>query len=549
MHPSFRSCLVAWLLATATVGVLHAETPRPGPIFRNLGDHRHAVATSSPRAQKYFDQGLALCFGFNHTEAIRSFRSAALVDPQCAMAYWGVAYASGPHVNKPMTAEDNVQAWAALQEALSRRSSASARDQAYIDALARRYTATLPADRTPLDRAWAEGLREVVRQFPDDLDAHALLAEALMDTMPWDYWTRQLQPKPETEEVLRHLRHVLERQPDHPGANHLYIHAVEAGPQPELGIPSADRLRDSSLLAGHLVHMPSHIYMRVGQYDDAVTANVRATKADQDYLRQGRAQGFYPGVYYPHNLHFLWWAQLFDGRSEDALKTARRAATFALDNYCGPRKALEAPRLRHLPWLTLARFGRWEDLLRIQEPPQTNDFLVDRAVWHFTRGLAFAARQDVAAATQESLRLGELATGDEVRRLDNPNFPVSATLNIANLWLQGRVAEAAGRPADAREALEKAVAAEDAMPYMEPSFWPLPVRPTLGAFYLRIGEPARAETVFREDLRRWRRNPWGLLGLESCLRAQGRVESADAVHGEFERAWQRADVTLNLAWF
>jgi tetratricopeptide (TPR) repeat protein len=392
-------------------------------------------------------------------------------------------------------------------------------------------------------------MRELAREYPDDLDAQVLFAESLMNTMPWDYWTRDRTPKPETEEILTALRFVISRQPDHPGANHFYIHAVEAGPNPEHGLPAADRLLNYAPAAGHLVHMPAHIYMRVGQYADAVIANERAVKADRDYIRHCRALGFYPGAYYPHNLHFLWWAQLFEGRSQDALRTAQQAAAYALDNYCGPKKAVEAPRLRHLPWLTLARFGQWEQVLALAQPPNTNDFLVDRALWHFTRGLALAARRDIAAAEREQLALGAIALSDEAKQLSSPVFPVADTLSVAAHWLAGKVALARGDARAGLEQLEAAVAAEDAMPYMEPSYWPLPVRPTLGAALLVSGDAAKAEQVFREDLRRWPRNGWSLFGLEQALRRQGKTASAELVSRELTAAWSRADVKLRLEWF
>src|SRR6185503_11555394 len=377
----------------------------PGPLLAGLGDLHHPISTESKQAQRYFDQGLRLLFGFNHREAIRSFRSAAHFDPQCAMAHWGVAYAFGPHVNKPMDANDTAQAWAALQFAIAGKTNASAKAQAYISALEKRYAPTHTDNRLALDKAFAAAMRDLSHQYPDDLDAQVLFAESLMNTMPWDYWTRDRTPKPETEEILAALRFVMARNPDHPGANHFYIHAVEAGPSPEHGLPAADRLANYAPAAGHLVHMPAHIYIRVGQYHDAVLANERALKADRDYIRQCRALGFYPGAYYPHNMYFLWWAELFEGRSKDALRTANETATYAVDNYCGPKKALEAPRLRHLPWLTLARFGRWDEVLAIAQPPNTNDFLVDRAMWHFTRGLAFAAQKNAAPAEREQVAL------------------------------------------------------------------------------------------------------------------------------------------------
>ncbi|MCC7375344.1 MAG: hypothetical protein IT581_11880 [Verrucomicrobiales bacterium] len=540
---------IASSLYLAGALTLSAQEKLPGPLFDGLGDLHHPVTTSSAKAQRYFDQGMRLLFGFNHKEAIRSFRSAAVLDPQCAMAHWGVAYAFGPHVNKPMDGSDTTNAWAALQLALSTQASASAKERAYIGALQQRYQAEPVEDRLALDRAFGVAMRKLASSYPDDMDAQVIFAEALMNTMPWDYWTRDRTPKPETEEILAALRYVMARQPNHPGANHFYIHAVEAGPNPEWGLPAADRLRGYAPAAGHLVHMPSHIYMRVGQYDDAVEVNERAVEADRGYVRHCRAQGFYPGAYYPHNIHFLWWAQLFTGQSRAALKTARQAAEYANDNYCGPKKALEAPRLRHLPWLTLIRFGRWNEVLAIGQPPATNDFLVDRALWHFARGLAMAARKDVGGVERESAALRAIAGGEEAKKLSSPLFPVSDTLQVAALWLSGKEAGAKG-DLDAMVAqLEKAVAADDAIPYMEPSYWPLPIRPTLGAALVQKGDLARAEAVFREDLKRWPRNPWSLFGLEAALRGQRQDQSADLVRREFDRSWDKADTTLDLGWF
>lgn len=525
------------------------KTKADAPLFNGLGHYHHPVSTSSQRAQRYFDQGLTFCYAFNHTEAIRSFRGALKNDPDCAMAYWGIAYASGPHVNRPMDKDDNVRAWDAVQKALALKSKVGANEQAYIDAVAKRYQAEFAEDRSALDKAYAAAMREVTKQFPDDLDAFTIFSEALMDTMPWDYWLKDRSPKPETEEAFAALRYVIARNPDHPGANHFFIHAVEAGPHPEQGIPSADRLGGFAPQAGHLVHMPAHIYMRVGQYHDAEAANILATKADRAYIQHCAAQGFYPGAYYPHNEHFLWYATLFEGRSADALANARKTADVALENYCGPKKALEGPRLRHLPWLTLARFGRWDDVLKITQPPATNDFLIDRAMWHFARGLAFAAQKQADKAASEYTEMSKLAESEDAKKLDNPHFPASAMLGVAEHWLAGKVAEAKGDVTGAIEHLQQAVNAEDAMPYMEPAYWPIPVRPTLGAALVRAGKPAEAEEIFRADVKRWPRNGWGLFGLEQSLRAQGKKDSADIVHREFDEAWKRADAKLDLAWY
>jgi tetratricopeptide (TPR) repeat protein len=540
--------ILTWLAAGVSLNAANREK-LPGPLFDGLGNHHHPVTAKSKSAQRYFDQGLTLLYAFNHKEAIRSFRSAARLDPDCAMAFWGVSYAYGPHVNKPMSQEDNDEAWAALQQALALKPKVSPHEQAYLAALSKRYQAEFGEDRSALDKAFAAAMREVVKDYPDDLDAQALLAEALMNTMPWDYWAKDRSPKPETEEAIAALRYVIARNPDHPGANHFYIHAVEAGPTPELGLPAADRLGGFAPDAGHLVHMPSHIYMRVGQYHDATRANERAARADRAYLRQCAAQGFYPGAYYPHNLHFLWWALVFEGRSAEAMRAAHQAAQYATENYCGPRKAIEAPRLRHLPWITAARFGRWEDVLKVPQPSATNDFLMDRALWHFARGLAFAARHQADAAAREQADLTSLAHSEEARKLDNPYFPATRVLAIADHLLAGKLAGARGDQKAMIEHLERAVAAEDALPYMEPAYWPFPTRHALGAAWLQAGNAARAEQVFREDLKIFPRNGWGLFGLEQSLRAQGRSQLADSVNRQLLETWKRADVKLDLATF
>ena len=526
------------------------STAKPAaPLFDGMGNHHHAITTTNKLAQRYFDQGLTLCYAFNHSEAIRSFRGAIESDPDCAMAYWGIAYASGPHVNRPMEKEDNDRACEALQKAMELKSKASPKEQGYIDAMAKRYEAEFAEDRAALDQAYADAMREVTKQFPDDLDAHTIFSEALMDTMPWDYWLKDRSPRPETEEAFAALRHVIEKNPAHPGANHFYIHAVEAGPNPELGLPSADRLRDLVPQAGHLVHMPAHIYMRVGQYRDAELANIRAVKADRDYISHCAAQGFYPGAYYPHNEHFLWYARLFQGRSKDALKAAEQTATVALENYCGANKAVEGPRLRHLPWLTLARFGLWDDVLAVNQPPATNDFLIDRTMWHYTRGLAFAARKQLDDARGEQAAMVKLIESEETPKLNNPAFPATDMLEVPRHLLAAKIAEAAGDSEAAIAHLKQAVEAEDSLPYMEPAYWPIPTRPTLGAALLNAGKAAEAERVFQQDLKLWPRNGWGLFGLEQSLRAQGKAEAADMIQRDFEKAWSDADIKLDLAGF
>jgi tetratricopeptide (TPR) repeat protein len=353
------------ILVTLSAAVAGAAESGVAPLFTGLGQLHCPVTTASALAQRYFDQGLTLCYAFNHAEAERSFQYAAALDPDCAMAYWGISYARGPHINKGMGPEDTTAAWTAIQQALDRKGSASLKEKAWIDALAKRYESQHHHDRSALDRAYAEAMRNLVHEYPDDLDLETLFAEALMDTMPWDYWQKDHSPKPATIEALKALEFVRTRNPDHPGANHYYIHVVEAGPHPEQGLDAAAHLENYAPEAGHLVHMPSHIYMRVGQYAKAAAVNERAVAADRAYVSHCRAQGVYPAAYYPHNLHFLWWALVFSGRSKDALATATRAVDYAADNVCGPNQVPQAARLRHLPWLTLAGFGRWDNILRI----------------------------------------------------------------------------------------------------------------------------------------------------------------------------------------
>ena len=337
---------------------------RGAPLFNDLGNHQHAISTKSPEAQRYFNQGLILTYGFNHGEAIRSFKEAIRLDSNCAMCYWGVALALGPNINKPMDAADVPRAWDALQQAKRLAAIATEKERAYINALAARYSSQPVADRRSLDLAYANAMRDVMKRYPDDLDAATLFAEAVMDTMPWEYYTEDRRPKAVTEELVRALEFVIAKDPHHPGANHFYIHAVEASPYPERALPSAERLGEIAPGAGHLVHMPSHIYLRVGRYHDATLANEEAVKADQSYIAQCRAQGFYPVAYYPHNQHFLWYTSGMEGRSELSIRTARE-----IDRMNEHQNLAEGKRFSPLLILTLARFGKWDEALSQPKPP------------------------------------------------------------------------------------------------------------------------------------------------------------------------------------
>lgn len=540
--------LAAALALLAGLGRVGAAPAAPlAPIIADLGHHHHPITTASKEAQRYFDQGLMLLFNFNHKEAIRSFRAAAALDPQAAMPHWGEAFAYGPHVNAPMGDDAVAPAWAALQEAQKRAAAASPRERAYIAALAKRYVAPgTKHERAPLDAAFAEAMRGVADAYPDDHDAAAFFADAVMNTMPWDYWQADKRtPKPATAEALRRIDAVLARAPDHPGANHLNIHLVEAGPDPARGLPSADRLRRYAPAAGHLVHMPSHIYIRVGQYQDAVEANEEAARADRRYIAACQVQGFYPGVYYPHNLHFLWFAKLFQGRAQESLDAAKQVAAYALSPLCGTT-VFEKPRFTWLPLVTQLRFGRWDAVLAQPEPPADQPY--DRAIWRYARARAFAAKGNAAAAAAEARQVDELAASEAVKAVDNPGFPASPTLVVASHLAHAFAAAARGDHETRLARLRQAVEAEHALPYMEPSFWWYPTRQTLAAALLERGRATEAEQEFRADLAEFPRNGWSLFGLAAALRAQQRDDAAAMVEREFAAAWAKSDVTLRLEW-
>ncbi|MGK4005911.1 hypothetical protein WMF31_25010 [Sorangium sp. So ce1036] len=510
------------------------------PLFDDLGPLHHPVTTSSPLAQRYFDQGLRLVYAFNHDEARRAFQEAARLDPGLAMARWGVALTLGPNINQPAEPERERAAFEAIEEARALAASASAPERAYIEALAERHAAAPVADRTALDRAYADAMRELARRFPDDLDASTLFAEALMDLRPWDLWTLDGRPQPDTEEIVSTLEGVLRRDPEHTGANHYYIHAVEASPEPERALPSAERLGGLAPGAGHLVHMPSHIFVRIGRYADASDANERAAEVDRRYIREQRPRGIYPRMYFPHNLYFLSFSASMEGRSAVALRAARELSTAVPDD-----------EVRHMPMLelfqpatlfALVRFGRWDDLLAEPAPPPEQRYTT--GVWRYARGLALASTGRLDEAEREATALGAMSS-ESFGGTTIGNNSARDLLEIASLVLEGQIASARGDAGAAVRLLQAAVRVEDTLRYFEPPDWPEPVRHTLGAALLEAGRPRDAETVYKEDLRRNPENGWALRGLEQSLRAQGREQEADAAHERFERAWARADVQLS----
>jgi tetratricopeptide (TPR) repeat protein len=514
------------------------EAQAATPIYENLGTLHHRISTKSPVAQKYFDQGLRLTYGFNHDEAIRSFNEGIRNDSSCAMCYWGVAYALGPNINLRMDTSAARPAYAAARKALKYSSSATPKERAYIEALAKRYSPEPLADRARLDSAWANAIGKVWRRFPGDDDAAALYGEALMDLRPWNYWTNGGRPKaPSTLEALRVLEPVVKRNPDHPGACHYYIHAIEASNDAGKALACAERLGRVMPGAGHLVHMPTHIYIRLGKWDVAADRNVHAVHADEQYISERQPSGVYPMAYYPHNYHMMWYALNMLGRSADALKAARGVV-----NNVPVDVVRQAPPLEYFSptvLYTLARFSKWDDILREPAPPK--DLHYTTGVWHYVRGLAYTAQDKPASAAAERDRLAAIAKAAPANALANLNS-VQSLLAIAGSHLEGEMAAKQARTDEAVKHLRKAIAGEDELTYDEPPPWYLPIRQRLGAVLLEAGRPLEAEKAFREDLARRPENGWSLHGLAQSLRAQKRSKEAEGVEARFHKAWSKADV-------
>ncbi|HEV3074519.1 MAG TPA: hypothetical protein VHB47_08890 [Thermoanaerobaculia bacterium] len=516
-----------------------SPVPAAPPLLETLGSYHRAVTTASPEAQRYFDQGLRLLFAFALEEAQLSFEAAARLDPACAGCWWGVAMSLGPHINVPGMPDRTLAAHRAIAKALALAPRATPVEQALIAAAAKRSADPAPADKAgqaALDQAYAGAMREVTRRFPGDLDAAALYAEALMDVHPWDYWQPGGAPQPWTFEILATLEGVLRRDPDHPGANHYYIHAVEASPHPERAVAAAERLSNLMPGAAHLVHMPSHIYARIGRYADASAANRRAIAADQTFIERFHPQGFYM-MYATHNHQFLWSTALMEGRGAEALEQARAAAAML------PAEALRAmPGFDgglEMPTWTLVRIGRFADALR--EPPPPADFAYATAAWHAARGIALAASGKPADAEPE--RRAVAAALASIPADAPQGFNTSRSLlAVALPLLDGEIAAARGQHPAAAAKLREAVAAEDALRYDEPSDWYFPLRPRLAALLLAADRAAEAQAVCEDDLRRHPENGWALAVLAESLRRQQKPADAQRAEQRLARAWATADL-------
>ncbi|MBX3434022.1 MAG: hypothetical protein KF847_11930 [Pirellulales bacterium] len=532
------ACLAVVVLAALPASAQSPAEASPNEGLPGFDGYHRPISTRSPEAQRWFDQGLQLLYGFNHDEAIRSFQRAAESDPDCAMAHWGVAYAHGLHINNPvMTPEHSDLAFAAAKRAVAALDDETLAEAALVRAVSVRYASPPPEDRRSLDEAYADAMEAAWHDCPDDPDVAALFAEALMNLQPWDLWTAAGEPKGRTLEIVAVLEKLLRTTPAHPGGNHFYIHAVEASPWPERATAAADRLRDLVPGSGHLVHMPSHIDIRTGRYAAAAAANERAIAADERYFARAPRPEFY-NVYFLHNIHFLAYAAMMEGRCEAALAAARKLEGVAPEPFLREFVVI-ADGFMTTTLHVLVRFGKWDEILVEPEPPEWRIF--SRAERHYARALALANLKRIAEARREIELLDEAAAGLTDEWLMGNN-KASDVLAVARTMAEGEIAFHAGDRPRAFDLLRQAVAGEDALAYDEPPGWMQPVRHALGALLLADGQPAAAETAYREDLERHPNNSWSLLGLQQALAEQGNDAAARELAAEVKAAWARADV-------
>ncbi|MFK5880372.1 MAG: tetratricopeptide repeat protein [Flavobacteriaceae bacterium] len=505
-------------------------TRQIAPLFNDLGNHFYTISTNNKKAQAFFNQGLNLAYAFNHAESHRSFMEVARLDPNSAMAYWGQAYVLGPNINDQLPdAARRQKSYEAIQKAKKLTSNGNVKEQDLIHALSFRYSKD-SVDIKKLNLAYMDAMAKVADKYPTDPDILTLYAAAIMNTVPWNYWDKNGNPSPNIKEAKLALENAKKLNSKHPGANHYYIHMVEL-PKPDLGVESADILNGLDLGAGHLVHMPGHIYMRVGRYEDAVKVNQKAILSDERYISQCFAQGLYPLVYYPHNIHFLWSAASMLGNSELAIDAAKKTAEKV------PVSLLKDSRFHQSfassPILAYTRFGKWNDVLTMPNPGEEHNYM--QLIWHYARGIAFLRKDNLKDAKEE---LEFIANRD--KELDFENISL-----VAYEVLAGEIEAYNGNLDEAISHLEKAVTYEDELPYDEPSVWYIPTRQTLGAILLKAKKYKQAEKVYREDLAYYRQNGWSLKGLYISLIAQDHVYEAEYVKSDFEKAWVKADIEID----
>ena len=519
-------------------------TQQIAPLFENLGNLHFGISTKDQKAQAYFDQGVKLTYAFNHAEAHRSFMEASRLDPKAAMTYWGQAYALGPNINDPMPDEERrKKSYEAILKAKNLSQNSSPKEKALIEALTHRYSGDLTIEISELNMAYMSAMEKVVEAFPDDAHIQTLYAASIMNTMPWNYWDNDGNPAPNTLKGKAALERAMILNPDHPGAHHYYIHMVEL-PKPDLAIPSADKLGSLMPAAGHIVHMPSHIYIRVGRYEDAVKVNQAAILADEDYISQCYSQGMYPLGYYPHNLHFLWFASTLLGNSDLAIDAAKKTAEKVPLGEMATLPFLQD--FASSPLLAYTRFGKWNEILTVPYPGDQYKHL--KLIWHYARGIAFVRKNNIKEAKEELEALRLMKNDPELETVvANYTNPSSSIAQIAHGVVSGEIAYAEGNTTEALEYLKQAVYHEDQLIYSEPTAWHIPVRQTLGAILLKAQKYEEAEKVYKEDLEILRQNGWSLMGLHKSLVGQGKMEEAKKIEQEYNDAWKHADISLKTS--
>ena len=528
---------------TAPKYLLTVDTTKQiSPLFNNLGNLNFSISTANERAQAFFDQGLKLSYAFNHAEGHRSFMEASRLDPNSAMPYWGQAFALGPNINDPQPDDERKKKYnEAMANAKRLKSSATPKEQALIDALATRYSEDLTKDVAELNMSYMKAMTKVVQKYPEDADIQILYAASVMNTVPWNYWDTDGNPSPNIKEAKAALEKAMKIEPENPGAHHYYIHMVEL-PYPDLGVPSADKLASLMPGAGHIVHMPSHIYIRVGRYKEAVEVNQTAILADEDYISQCFAQGLYPLAYYPHNIHFLWSASSLLGDSDIAIDAAKKTAEKVPTG-----ELIDLPFLQDFaatPLLAYTRFGKWNEILTVPKPNADIKHL--NLIWHYARGIAFIRKGNPVDAQEELDAISVLKNDPDLENLvATANNPSVGIAKIAYEVVAGELAAFRGDISGAINHLEKAVSLEDNLVYTEPAAWHISTRHNLGAVLLKAEKYKEAEKIYKEDLDIIRQNGWSLMGLYLSYTAQGKTDEAKTIKQEFDKAWQYSDIEIN----
>jgi tetratricopeptide (TPR) repeat protein len=517
----------------------------PAKIIDGLGNLHYPITTTSLKAQEFFEQGLRLVYAFNHWEAVQAFRTATDLDPDCAMAYWGLALAFGPNLNDWNPQDRERLAFEAIKMAQGKKDRISSVEKELIDALATRYDGNVYENRDSLNQAYANAMVKLASKYADDPEVQTLAADALMNSMPWDYWQKNGAPKPATAQAQNILEVALKKFPNHPGAHHLYIHLVEASPTPELALHSAEFLENAMPAAGHIVHMPAHIYVRVGQYSRSIESNLKAVKADEQYLSYSDNQGMYRLMYYPHNVDFIAFSSYMEGRSNLGIQTALKLA------YKGSFSKLSAPGFSQYltvePMIAYTRFGKWNDILSLPDPG--NDILYAQVIWRFSRGVAFIRTGYNDLAKDELAKLDSLNKLDTLKTIYISFNPVSSSSQIAAHLLRGEILMSEKKIDDAIKQFGDAVSIEDSMRYNEPPDWKIPTRHFLGAALTDAGRYAEAEQVYVADLKVNRENGWSLTGLQKCLLKQGKKSEVTATAKRFGKAWKNADIAITNSRF